>query len=53
MEARATEIVGGKATLEARAKDIVGGDDDESPLIHDSIQKLFTPWCMYAYNQPP
>ena len=29
------------------------GDDDESPFIHDSIQKLFTPWCMYAYSQPP
>ena len=28
-------------------------DDDESPFIHDSIQKLFTPWCMYAYSQPP
>ena len=27
--------------------------DDESPFIHDSIQKLFTPWCMYAYSQPP
>ena len=23
-------------------------DDDESPFIHDSIQKVFTPWCMYA-----
>ena len=27
--------------------------DDESPFIHDSIKKLFTPWCMYAYSQPP
>ena len=28
-------------------------NDDESPFIHDSIQKLFTPWCMYTYSQPP
>ena len=28
-------------------------DDDESPFIHDSTQLLFTPWCMYAYSQPP
>ena len=25
----------------------------EGVFIHDSIQKLFTPWCMYAYSQPP
>ena len=31
----------------------VDDDDDESPFIHDSIQKLFTPWCRYAYSQPP
>ena len=29
------------------------GGDDESPFIHDSIRKLFMPWCMYAYSQPP
>ena len=25
--------------------------DDEIPFIHDSIQKLFTPWCMYSASR--
>ena len=41
------------AVVAAAAAAAVAVADDESPFIHDSIQKLFTPWCMYAYSQPP